>query len=58
MQDKCVKCRKVYCLCRTCPNNETCRYALRRKCKGVEYCGIRRKIMEDNDYVSRKKNER
>lgn len=40
---KCSSCQKR-CLCRFCPNNQTCKFALRRYCKAVSYCSINRKL--------------
>nr|DAF32919.1 MAG TPA: hypothetical protein [Bacteriophage sp.] len=45
---KCSSCRKR-CLCRSCPNNQTCKIALRRYCKAVCYCSINRKLKENEN---------
>ncbi len=54
MLEKCTKCVKQYCLCRSCPNSDSCKHALKRKCKGVEYCSIYRRLKEENQNVGEK----
>lgn len=35
---KCIRCKKR-CKCRFCPENDTCKYATKKNCKAVYYCG-------------------
>lgn len=45
--NKCTGCKKR-CKCRFCPYNNECKYALRRYCKAVAYCGKFRRFQEEN----------